>query len=407
LIYDDNYPHLYMKCSPMFEVIVPPTPAPTQAPTPAPTPLPTQVPTPTPTQTQAPTVTPWEQIGEDILGEELYNTLGDDLALSSDGTRLVACGRLEARAYHYFNDNWEQFGSTLLRSLDIIGAVAISSDGSRIVISENDYYNNAPMPYMVKVYKWNEVWDQVGSDIVGETNYNYANSLSISADGTIVAIGFSNYEGYDEGNVKVYEEDNGDWSKLGETIDCGPFSTEVSLSSDGMTLAVGSIEEYKDTLELSVYQYSSSEWTEVAIDFLTFECSELSVSLSADGTTVAVGGAYRKLGTVMVYNYDDTLNKWSQKGLTLNGNGTSIVSISGDGNRLAVGSPYGFKEKVTIYQYSADDGIWYSIHDEIMTDGKWYFGTAVSISADGSRVAISGPERNSQAGFIRVLSEPN
>ena len=68
-------------------------------------------------------------------------------------------------------------------------------------------------------------WIQRGRDIDGEAAYNYSGrSLSISADGTIVAIGAINNSGVNgnnSGHVRVYKYDTNtnSWSQLGGDID--------------------------------------------------------------------------------------------------------------------------------------------------------------------------------------------
>ena len=70
-------------------------------------------------------------------------------------------------------------------------------------------------------------------------------SVSLSADGTILAIGAFTNDGNGSlsGHVRIYENDNGTWTQLGSDID-GEAADDwsgysVSLSSDGSTVAIG------------------------------------------------------------------------------------------------------------------------------------------------------------------------
>ena len=61
-------------------------------------------------------------------------------------------------------------------------------------------------------------WSQLGGDIDGEAAYDYSGySVSLSSDGTIVAIGAyaNDGNGADSGHVRVYQYSSGSWTQLG------------------------------------------------------------------------------------------------------------------------------------------------------------------------------------------------
>ena len=90
-------------------------------------------------------------------------------------------------------------------------------------------------------------WYQKGMDIDGEAaNDQSGYSVSLSSDGTILAIGAffnDNANGSNSGHVRVWEWKAGAWVQKGADIDgedCEDRSgTSVSLSSDGLVLAIG------------------------------------------------------------------------------------------------------------------------------------------------------------------------
>ena len=110
---------------------------------------------------------------------------------------------------------------------------------------------------------------QVGSDIDGEAAGDYSGySVSLSSDGTIVAIGARNNDGTgsNAGHVRVYENISGTWTKIGSDIDGEAASDysghSVSLSSDGTIVAIGAV--YNDGTgddagHVRVYQNVSRE----------------------------------------------------------------------------------------------------------------------------------------------------
>ena len=93
-------------------------------------------------------------------------------------------------------------------------------------------------------------WNQIGNDIDGEAAFVESGySVSLSADGMTVAIGAiynDNDNGQDSGHVRVFSrpnDDSGDWNQIGKDIDGEAANDEsggsVSLSADGKTLAIG------------------------------------------------------------------------------------------------------------------------------------------------------------------------
>ncbi|MDP4744112.1 MAG: hypothetical protein NWS22_04635, partial [Porticoccaceae bacterium] len=84
---------------------------------------------------------------------------------------------------------------------------------------------------------------QLGSDIDGATaDDNSGRSVSLSSDGTRVAIGAPG-SSPGKGQVRIYDWTDGAWVQTGSDIDgeaAGDrFGTSVSLSSDGTRVAIG------------------------------------------------------------------------------------------------------------------------------------------------------------------------
>ena len=99
----------------------------------------------------------------------------------------------------------------------------------------------------MRVYKYNgTAWTKLGADINGEAADDQSGySVSLSSDGTIVAIGahYNDGSGDAAGHVRVYKYNGTAWTKLGGDIDgeaVGDYSGySVSLSSDGTIVAIG------------------------------------------------------------------------------------------------------------------------------------------------------------------------
>eukprot|EP00751_Fragilariopsis_kerguelensis_P028155 CAMPEP_0170857918 /NCGR_PEP_ID=MMETSP0734-20130129/15611_1 /TAXON_ID=186038 /ORGANISM="Fragilariopsis kerguelensis, Strain L26-C5" /LENGTH=105 /DNA_ID=CAMNT_0011230313 /DNA_START=166 /DNA_END=480 /DNA_ORIENTATION=+ len=85
-------------------------------------------------------------------------------------------------------------------------------------------------------------WTQLGGDINGEAvndSSGYSVSLSLSADGTQVAVGATG----NKAGTEVFQWSNTEWTQLGVDIDSDNdlYVSSVSLSDDGTWVAVGAV----------------------------------------------------------------------------------------------------------------------------------------------------------------------
>ena len=124
--------------------------------------------------------------------------------------------------------------------------------------------------------------------------------IESSADGTVVAIGAYGNDGNGDnsGHVRVYQTDGTTWTQVGADIDgeaAGDLSgSSVSLSADGTVVAIGAFRNAgngTDSGHVRLYAINGTTWTQVGadIDGERNHRSGRSASLSADGTMVAIG----------------------------------------------------------------------------------------------------------------------
>ena len=388
-----------------------------------------------------------DQLGADIDGEAADDRFGVSVSLSDDGTIVaIGGGKNDAGAtdgghvqvYQYSGGAWSQLGD------DINGdaaaeqsgwAISLSSDGSIVAIGAP---LNEGTPGRVKVYQYSSgAWSQLGSDIDGEAvDDQFGRSVSLSSDGTILAIGarYNDGNGDNAGRVQVYQYSSGAWSQLGADIDGeavrDEFGGSVSLSSDGTILAIGAPSNDAGGYRaghVRVYQYSSGTWSQLGDDIVGEAADDRSggsVSLSSDGTILAIGAPFNDesgsdAGHVRVYQYSS--GSWSQLGDDIDGEAADdrsgySVSLSSDGTKLAVGAHQNDGNgtnagHVRVHQYSS--GTWSQLGADINgeTAGNPDLGDksgwSVSLSSDGTKVAIGAPLNDgngTNAGHVRVYS---
>ncbi|MGY5352173.1 WD40 repeat domain-containing protein [Wenyingzhuangia sp. IMCC45533] len=387
----------------------------------------------------------WTQVGSDIDGEAANGNSGFSVSSSADGTTIAVGAPFSngngtfsghVRIYKYDANSWTQLGSDIdgEAANDYSGfSVSLSEDGTTVAIGAPLNSGNGFFSGHVRIYNFDgNNWTQLGSDIDGEAGDDESGtSVSLSADGTKVAIGAirNDGNGLNSGHVRVYEYNGitSDWTQLGLDIDgeaSGDESgTSVSLSADGTKVAIGAL--FNDGSDsnsghVRVYRYDESNWTQLGSDIdgeAAADRSGSSVSLSADGTTVAVGASYNDenssfSGYVRVYRYNES--NWTQLGSDIDGeaandNSGYSVSLSADGTRVAIGAPSNngngsFSGHVRIYNFNGSS--WTQLGADI--DGEAAgdeSGTSVSLSADGTLAAIGARfnrGNGSSSGHVRV-----
>ncbi|WP_325895172.1 FG-GAP repeat protein [Grimontia sp. NTOU-MAR1] len=298
----------------------------------------------------------------------------------------------------------DEFGYSVSVSGDgnTLAVGARNEDSSSREINSGEDLNGRSNAGAVYVYRFaNGSWSQQAYIKASNADVSdwFGNSVSLSGDGNILAVGAyqedSNADGTDvtgaenSGAAYVYRFDGSNWTEQAfikaENAGAGDsFGHSLSLSGDGKTLAVGAWSEDSNFEGTSpnghgssgaayVYRFENDEWKHEA--FIKAENAGsgdsfgYSVSLSSNGNTLAVGAQAEKsdskeinsgedndsasnAGAAYVYRFEN--DEWTQQAYIKASNadagdyfGTS-VSVSGDGNTLAVGAPYEDSSSQTI-----------------------------------------------------------
>ncbi|MGB7452522.1 MAG: FG-GAP repeat protein, partial [Lysobacterales bacterium] len=232
------------------------------------------------------------------------------------------------------------------------GSVVLSADGKRLAVGARLNDGNGFDSGQVRVFQWiDSAWVQLGEDINGEAIYDESGgAVALSAEGKRLAIGstLNDGNGPDSGQVRVFQWDGASWVKLGDDIDGEAandrFGGSVSLSSDGQRLAVGARFNDGNGLDsghVRVFQWNGVTWEQIGPDI--------------DGKA-----AYDEFG--------------------------GSVSLSSYGERLAIGADRNDDNgidsgQVRVYQWFV--GFWLQLGDDINGEAFGdYSGNSVSLSSD-------------------------
>ena len=381
------------------------------------------------------------QIGNDIDGENPGDLSGHSVAISANGN-IVAIGAIEnndggsrsghVRVYENLDGTWTQIGDDIAGEAadDRSGwSLALSADGSIVAIGSD--LNNS-WRGQVEVYEnVGGAWTQIGEDIEGENFQDIsATSISLSDDGSIIAIGAPRSDGIanNSGHVRVFENLGGSWMQIGQDIDGeqeqGRLGNSVALNGEGNIVAIGASQNDQNgtnTGEVKVYENIDGTWTQLGGDIngvVEFEDSGSEVALSQDGNIVAISSASSNAnglhsGLVRIFEYLGGV--WTQIGEDINGEASEdyfgwSIALSASGNVIAIGALWnddnGFNSgHVKIYQNIGGEWtqIGENINGEAASDES---GFSVDISHDGSTVAIGAKANDGNgdfSGHVRVF----
>lgn len=281
-------------------------------------------------------------------------------------------------------------------------SVAANFDGS-IVATGTPEDNVVPsLAGVVRVYQWNNGWTQMGGNLVGEALNDFsATSISLDSSGTRLAIVAKGNDGNnppdtESGQLRVYEWNGTAWIQMGNDIDGVPhqfMGQDVSLSGDGTTVAVSTSQGWY-TPKVQIYQWNGVNWIPKgsAVTGNPNDFFGQSIDLNIDGTVLAVGASNagnNYNGSVTVYVWNGT--SWIYRSALSGGNQSFFgrsVSLSGDGSILAAGSSVG-SGYAKISQWN---GTYYQILGQLIFGDQVNsgIGYSVSMNNEGSRVALTG-----------------
>jgi hypothetical protein len=284
------------------------------------------------------------------------------------------------------------------------------------------------------------IWEQQGSAIMGDAAGDFLGfSVALSADANTLVVGAPGLYGNTdrEGHVKVYrmtDDGGGTRTQLGQTIYGNAtgdlFGYSVDVTPEGNVIIVGSpgYWDYNDRpgyVRVSSLDGDTGTWKQVGQDIAGEAIGDYfgySVSISDDGETIAVGAPFNNgtngedSGHVRIYRLADDGASWEQIGEDIDVagdySGTS-VSLSANGSIVAIGAQdTGFQVKV----YRIDGGglSWEQLGESICGGNEYdNFGWSVDASIYcnneydnfGWSVDIS-PDGNSLAVGTYVINGP-
>lgn len=287
-----------------------------------------------------------QQVGSDIVVLDMRPyTVGYTLAMSEDGTHLIAGGSGFVAMFEYTEDeeDWVPLGINSIidigKSAHNSGTVDMTKDGKRIAISNpmaNDEVGEVTIHDYIcdGICSWNEVVVLRGAF----PNETFGSSLSMSNNGAIIVIGSSHQSSaIGEDLVRVFEETASGWPQVGEDLDVehlAGFKGCVSMDGNGQRFAVLTTANNKG---IQVYDITDSGKLE--LDGAVLPCYSnnawSTTKLSEDGDRVTATcndgvKIYDRNASTSVWEHVGSIpnSPWVGKALSLSRNGM----VAGLGN---------------------------------------------------------------------------
>jgi len=328
-----------------------------------------------------------------------YDYLGRDVALSGDA-QIMAVGAPWSnvndrkwsgyvRLYGRDGTAWNMFQQIDDGYQNHFGwSVDLSYDGSTLVVSTHQGV----------VYMYGLSNNTYHYDLVYTTPDINAWEVSISGDGNTVGV---TSDTSSIGAMFFYRNGGGFRQRGSIFFDYGTWESGIALNYDGTIAAIGDRRWSTNTGRVGVFQdVGLGNWIQMGLD-ITGDASQDylgwygSVSITYDGLTVAVGARRydSSRGLIRVYDYATTEGMW-EKRADLVGDSSddnmSKTSLSFDGKYLAAGAYRSSSHQGSYVKIFEKIGSTYEVIEKKVESGE--FGFSVDMSADGAAVAIGAYE---------------
>jgi len=330
---------------------------------------------------------------------------------------------------------WEQLGNDIQSdnlgmngdSIDLSSTSNNGVDGIQLTLAVGNFGDPSIFNYTYIDGNYDGEWTRLGETIGGPglIDERFGESVSLSANGRILAVGAPKHkgnDGFENGRVQVYSFDSGSWNQLGQdidgTIDGARFGTSVKLSDDGLTIICGTDSSNITPPPAKVFRYNGSTWRilgqPIGIDSTPISDLKPSVSISGDGTVVAVSSP--AISMTQIFRFNEP--KWEQIGSNITGvkvddrAGISI-SLSSNGTDIAIGAMRFDSDNgnarnsghTRIYRFSDSTQEWVQRGEDITGEAQGDNSGIVSLSDDALTVAIgawNNDGNGSNSGHARV-----
>lgn len=394
-------------------------------------------PSPSPTKSFGPTISgsEWAKLGQDLGGLEVNDQFGQQVSVSGDGRTLAAASIQYGTRSAYIRffrlqdetQQWSQVGDTFLQGA--ASTLELSFDGSRMIVGTVHRIHPIKVLGTVEVFELDNTtmsFTRLGNSLIGST-ISFGDSVAISGDGNIIAIGDYN-KLFQDGNeaqgrpadvtVFRWDKEAAAWRQLGEIIFGrmqGDLISSVSLSFNGSVVAIGATgadRGYVQVLQLEADSAWINRGADLDSSISLGQNFGWKVDLNDDGSVLAVGDpTSRGTGAVSIFRYGGT--NWYLQGDVIESAITAqfgfSIKLSSDGSIVAIGAP---PPRVALANDNGRASVFRLVRDSWVLLGRPLegeandgsrFGWSLGMSGDGRVVAVGDIFNYDLSGSVRIF----
>ena len=272
-------------------------------------------------------------------------------------------------------------------------SVAITPDGTRILagaVHDDDKGQESGSAYIMDGNTGATLLKVTAAD--GAQNDHFGGAVAISSDGTRIAVGAPEHDG-SRGKGYVFGVDGTTITTLLKVTDDNwvtYFGKSAAMNADGTRVVFGS-----GSGSVYIVEVATGTMTKVGVG-----TDRQAVAITPDGSRIAVGndrdgtlGHLAGGAVVLDGNDGSVLHHLTAADGSPNDRFGYAVAISSDGARVAVSANY--DNSGSAYMFDGTDGT--QLLKVVGEDSEYYdfFGSALAISSDGTRIVV-GAENGGQ-----------
>jgi hypothetical protein len=302
-------------------------------------------------------------------------------------------------------------------------SVALSGDGIYLVVGSPD--DGTRGTAQIYKSNGAGIYVSLQTKLTPATGVDFGQSVAFSANGNTLAIGdYSDAAGIGACWIYTLNIGTGLFSLTPQKlVGTGYVGTtiyqgySVSLSAAGDVVALGGCGDDGSIGAVWVYQrsggsFSSLQSKMVGTGGIGAQLQAISVSLSGDGLTLAVGGGQDngQIGAVWIWSRPTSSSTFTQQGSNLVGYDGTVggyqglaVSLNYEGDKLLVGGSFDSSSNGATFIWSRINGVWYQQGNKLVNTGSIGAATqarSLAISADSLRIIIGAPGDSASTGAV-------
>lgn len=340
------------------------------------------------------------------------NHFGNTVCISGDGLRFAAVDPTNSGVYLFKKSGTSWVQEYKIPTEYYNPVLCLDYEGKTLLLGcPTDSINGFFRVGSVHVYaRANTTWAYSARILLPESsaagNENFGTSVAITPEGNTCVIGAPGItaDGVARGSAYVYSKNGASWTQTAQLFDVNGVEgdgvgSSVSISDDGTKIAIGASNATRFSAWYCgiayVFKLNGSNWEQEALLYASNKVSQggfgRSIQLSGDATRLLVGSAS---GFGYVFRYSAT---WTEETKLTGGRS---MGIDRTGTRIIIGnSGYSIGDVYVglgcFYSFSRSGTTWSSATTVTPSNKKsgLQFGTSVSLSADGGRAVIGAYEQ--------------